>query len=144
LFRLDDRPDREQSVHREAARGEPGRRRGRGEARGAGGGAGGAASGSGGTRGASRFYRAVAGQDPRRGRETAGWRAAYGVHVMQGLPPLPPGLDPNYVIDQAMPLIAIAVIAVVGIVAIRVLSHTAIGEAWRSESGSARTAGSVG
>ena len=22
---------------------------------------------------------------------------------MQGLPPLPPGLDPNYVIDQAMP-----------------------------------------
>lgn len=48
---------------------------------------------------------------------------------MQGPPPLPPGLDLNYVIDQAMPLIAIVVIAVVGVVVIRVLSHTAIGEA---------------
>lgn len=48
---------------------------------------------------------------------------------MQGPPSLPPGLDLNYVIDQAMPLIAIVVIAVVGVVVIRVLSRTAIGEA---------------
>ena len=47
---------------------------------------------------------------------------------MQGPPPLP-GLDLNYVINQAMPLIALAVIAVVGVVAVRVLSSTAIGDA---------------
>ena len=47
---------------------------------------------------------------------------------MQG-PPLPPGLDLNYVLDQAMPLIAIVVIAVVGVAVIRALSRTAIGEA---------------
>lgn len=48
---------------------------------------------------------------------------------MQGPPPLPPGLDLNYVIDQAMPLIAIAVIAVIGVGVLRVLSRTAIGDA---------------
>lgn len=47
---------------------------------------------------------------------------------MQG-PPAPPGLDLNYLINQAMPLIAIVVIAIVGVVVIRVLSRTAIGEA---------------
>ena len=48
---------------------------------------------------------------------------------MQGPPPLPPGLDLNYVIDQAMPLVALAVIAVVGVVVLRVFSRTAIGDA---------------
>ena len=47
---------------------------------------------------------------------------------MQGPPPLP-GLDLNYVVNQVMPLIALAVIAVVGVVAVRVLSSTAIGDA---------------
>ena len=46
---------------------------------------------------------------------------------MQGPPAA--GLDVNYVIDQAMPLVAIVVIAIVGVAVIRALSHTAIGEA---------------
>lgn len=49
--------------------------------------------------------------------------------MTQGLPPLPPGLDLNYVFNQAMPLIALAVIAVVGVVVVRALSRTPIGDA---------------
>ena len=49
--------------------------------------------------------------------------------MIQGPPPLPGGLDLNYLINQAMPLIAIVVIAAVGVVVVRVLSGTAIGEA---------------
>ena len=44
-------------------------------------------------------------------------------------PPLPPGLDLNNVIDQAMPLIAFVVIVAVGVVALRLLSRTPIGDA---------------
>lgn len=49
--------------------------------------------------------------------------------MMQGPPPLPPGLDLNYVVNQAMPLIAIVAIVATGVIALRVLSRTPIGDA---------------
>src|SRR2546422_288505 len=103
-----------------------------GPARGAGGGRGRAAPRGGGTRGARRFYGAIAGQGAGgRGGETGPRRTAYGIHMIQTpMPPMPPGLDPNFVFNQVMPLIAVVVIVLVGATAVRwILRGTPVGEA---------------
>src|SRR5207244_6890179 len=71
-----------------------------------------AAAGSGGTRGAGRFYGALAGQGAGRGGgETGPGRTAYGVHMMQApMPPPLPGLDPNVVFHEIVPLIGLVVV----------------------------------
>src|SRR5213595_594350 len=90
-----------------------------------------AAARSGGTRGASRFYGAVAGQGTgRRGGGTGPWREAYGVYVMQTpMPPMPPGLDPNLVFNEVVPIIAAVVVILVVAVALRGILRTPVGEA---------------
>src|SRR5881409_2141885 len=46
------------------------------------------------------------------------------------LPPMPPGLDPNFVFSQVAPIIGMAVVIVVGATAVRwVLRGTPVGEA---------------
>jgi hypothetical protein len=45
------------------------------------------------------------------------------------LPPLPPGLDPNYVFNEVTPIIAVVVIVLVGAVALRAIFRTPIGDA---------------
>src|SRR5881628_1003980 len=65
VFRLDDRADLHQSVHGQAAGGEPGGPRARGEAGRGCDGAGAAAAGGGGTRGTRRFYRAAPREESR-------------------------------------------------------------------------------
>src|SRR5205814_971229 len=87
--------------------------------------------GGGGTRGAGRFYGAITGQGAGRGGgETTPRRKAYGVHMIQTpMPPMPPGLDPNFVFNQVMPLIAVVVVVLVGATAVRwILRGTPVGE----------------
>ena len=45
------------------------------------------------------------------------------------LPPLPPGLDPNYVFNEVAPIIAVVVIVLAGAVALRAIFRTPVGEA---------------
>ena len=45
------------------------------------------------------------------------------------LPPPPPGLDPNFVFNELMPIIAFVVVVVVGAVVLRALFRTPLGEA---------------
>jgi len=45
------------------------------------------------------------------------------------VPPPPPGLDPNFVFNELMPIIAFVVVVVVGTVVLRVLFRTPLGEA---------------
>ena len=49
--------------------------------------------------------------------------------IQNPLPPLPPGLDPNYVFNQIVPIIAVVVIVLAGAVALRAISRTPFGEA---------------
>ena len=51
------------------------------------------------------------------------------VQIQIPTPPPPPGLDPNYVFGEMMPLIAIVTILVVGALALRWLFRTPVGEA---------------
>jgi len=48
---------------------------------------------------------------------------------MMQYPPLPPGLDPNYVVHQVVPLVAFVVVVVVGAGALRWVFRTPVGEA---------------
>jgi len=58
--------------------------------------------------------------------ETRGEREAYGVTTLQGpLPPPPPGLDWNFVLDQAMPIVALIVV----FIGLRWVLRTPVGEA---------------
>jgi hypothetical protein len=43
--------------------------------------------------------------------------------------PMPPGLDPNYVFGELMPLVAIVTMVIVGAIALRWLFRTPVGEA---------------
>ena len=45
------------------------------------------------------------------------------------VPPLPPGLDPNYVFNETVPIIAVVVIVLAGTVALRAILRTPVGEA---------------
>lgn len=45
------------------------------------------------------------------------------------LPPLPPGLDPNYVFNAVAPVIAVVAVVLVGAVALRAIFRTPVGEA---------------
>ena len=45
------------------------------------------------------------------------------------VPPPPPGLDPNFVFNELMPIIAFVVVVVVGTVVLRALFRTPLGEA---------------
>ncbi len=45
------------------------------------------------------------------------------------VPPLPPGLDPNYVFSQMTPIIGVVVVLVVGALALRAIFRTPLGEA---------------
>ena len=45
------------------------------------------------------------------------------------VPPPPPGLDPNFVFKELMPIIAFVVVVVVGTVVLRALFRTPLGEA---------------
>ena len=45
------------------------------------------------------------------------------------VPPPPPGLDPNFVFNELMPIIAFVVVVVVGAVVLRALFRTPVGEA---------------
>ena len=50
--------------------------------------------------------------------------------IQTPMPPMPPGLDPNFVFNQVMPLIAVVVIVLVGATAVRwILRGTPVGEA---------------
>jgi len=50
--------------------------------------------------------------------------------IQTPMPPMPPGLDPNFVFNQVMPLIAVVVIVLVGAAAVRwILRGTPVGEA---------------
>jgi len=50
--------------------------------------------------------------------------------IQTPMPPMPPGLDPNFVFNQVMPLIAVVVIVLVGATAVRwLLRGTPVGEA---------------
>ncbi len=48
--------------------------------------------------------------------------------MMQG-PRLPPGIDPTYLLDHAVPLMAVVVVGVLGAVVLRVLRRSPVGEA---------------
>ena len=59
---------------------------------------------------------------------------AYSVRMMQTPPafppfPAPPGLDPNFLINQVAPLIGFVVVVVVGAMALRWLFRSPVGEA---------------
>jgi len=50
--------------------------------------------------------------------------------IQTPMPPMPPGLDPNFVFHQVMPLIAVVVVVLVGATAVRwILRGTPVGEA---------------
>src|SRR5438552_15779011 len=50
--------------------------------------------------------------------------------IQTPMPPMPPGLDPNFVFNQVMPRIAVVVIVLVGATAVRwILRGTPVGEA---------------
>jgi len=50
--------------------------------------------------------------------------------IQTPMPPMPPGLDPNFVFNQVMPLMAVVVIVLVGATAVRwLLRGTPVGEA---------------
>jgi len=55
--------------------------------------------------------------------------------------PTPPGLDPNYVFGELMPLIAIVTVLVVGSLGLRWLFRTPVGEAIAERIRSARRRG---
>lgn len=65
---------------------------------------------------------------------------------MTQYPPLPPGLDPNYVFSQVVPIVATVVVVVVVAVALRALFRTPVGEALaeRIRQRTARRAGGLG
>ena len=49
--------------------------------------------------------------------------------IQTPMPPMPPGLDPNFVFNQVMPLIAVVVVVLVGATAVRwILRGTPVGE----------------
>lgn len=45
------------------------------------------------------------------------------------MPPLPPGLDPNYVFNQVASIVAMVVVILVAAVALRAIFRTPVGEA---------------
>ena len=49
--------------------------------------------------------------------------------MMQIPPPLPPGLDPNYVFNQVAPIVAFVAVILVAAVALRAIFRTPVGEA---------------
>ena len=50
--------------------------------------------------------------------------------IQTPMPPMPPGLDPNFVFNQVMPLIGVVVVVLVGATAVRwILRGTPVGEA---------------
>src|SRR5207245_9105334 len=79
--------------------------------------------------------RRPSGSRRRRGRaEAPVVGKAYGVRMMQTPPafppfPAPPGLDPNFLINQVAPLIGFVVVVVVGAMALRSLFRSPVGEA---------------
>lgn len=48
---------------------------------------------------------------------------------MMQAPPLPPGIDPTYLLDQVAPLIALVVVGALGVVVFRLLLRSPVGEA---------------
>src|SRR5256885_8336457 len=50
--------------------------------------------------------------------------------IQTPMPPMPPGLDPNFVFNQVTPLITVVVVVLVGATAVRwILRGTPVGEA---------------
>src|SRR5204862_6826658 len=76
-----------------------------------------------------RFYGTIASQGAgRRGGETGPGGKAYGVHMTQTpMPPMPPGLDPNFVFNQVVPIVAAVVVILAVAVALRGILRGPVG-----------------
>ena len=54
---------------------------------------------------------------------------AFQVVVQTPMPPPPPGMDPNFVIEQMAPVIAFIAVAILGVLALRWFLHSPLAEA---------------